>query len=333
MAIRVLRLSGAPRTRGEAYGESARDLIREGLERWLPALAQHRSTDPDEYLNRFLTETDLEESMRRFTPHLLEEISGIAAGANVPYAHVLAYCLVDEEQWFAGQNASSSAGQIQTFACSSVGRVGDELTVMGQTLDVPRRYDGVQVLLMIEHEDGVIALVTAAGNLGWSGCNSWGVGKCGNGLYELPFSPHGLPVQAVIRTVLERRTRDEAVARLREVPHATGQNYILGGPGAVTTFECSAAGVIELGDGATACHTNHPLAAKPDDRSLQRSPELLDNSKRRLSYLESHEDDLASAEGVLDVLADRTVPISRAEDRSMSIFGIGMELTAPLRSC
>ena len=55
------------------------------------------------------------------------------------------------------------------------------------------------------------------------------------------------------------------VAFLRSVPHATGQNYVIGAPGAAGSFESSAGGVAEYRPAnawPVLFHTNHPLASR-----------------------------------------------------------------------
>ena len=93
--------------------------------------------------------------------------------------------------------------------------------------------------------------------------NSRSIGVCVNTLLQLRPRRSGLPVAFVVRGLLERKTLEEAIGFLRDVEHASGQNYILGGPAAIYDFECSAGKVtrfIPEGRAGVVYHTNHPLA-------------------------------------------------------------------------
>ena len=56
--------------------------------------------------------------------------------------------------------------------------------------------------------------------------------------YEQCRRPAG---RLIVRRTLEQPTREEALAFVRSVTHASGQNYTVGGPDGVTSLECSAA--------------------------------------------------------------------------------------------
>lgn len=71
----------------------------------------------------------------------------------------------------------------------------------------------------------------------------------------------------VIRALLAQPTQAEAVAFCLEVPHASGQNYTIGGPdGSVTMVEGSADGAATVAAAAPGeqlkwlAHANHPLS-------------------------------------------------------------------------
>src|SRR5262249_88000 len=99
----------------------------------------------------------------------------------------------------------------------------------------------------------------------------------------------GLPVNCVIRGLLQRTTEEEAIQFLTEVKHASGQNYLLGGPDHVHDFECSANKVspYQPPDRDGGWHTNHPPVN--DDynaRYKKRKASPADNSHVRFDALE-----------------------------------------------
>ena len=116
----------------------------------------------------------------------------------------------------------------------------------------------------------------------------------------------GLPVAFVIRGILAQREGSAAGEFLRRVPHASGQNYILGVRDTVEDFEASAGKVVVLPPAAngTVVHTNHPLVNddwKPWHRakSAAMSPEQREatSSVTRLSALDRR---IGRQEGAVD---------------------------------
>ena len=135
---------------------------------------------------------------------------------------------------------------------------------LGQNMDLPGFLDGFQTLLRLRDPGtGLELLVPSfAGLIGLHGLNNRGLAVCVNTLSQLRCSPNGLPVAFVVRSTLERASLEDAADHLRRVPHASGQNYLLGGPNGLLDLECSASGAVRQGEGAAhLCHTNHPLAS------------------------------------------------------------------------
>jgi len=152
-------------------------------------------------------------------------------------------------------------------------------------MDTPAYYDGYQVLLRIrppaydgaalawpEGQAGTggpepeVLVLTIAGKISLAGLNSRGLGICCNSLVQLDFCRDGLPEDFVVRGVLAQPHLDGALAFMRAVRHASGQNYLLGDPGRVVDLEVSAGQICEVPPdpvGGRLWHTNHPLA-NPD---------------------------------------------------------------------
>ena len=120
---------------------------------------------------------------------------------------------------------------------------------------------------------------------------------------------------------------------VRTVPHASGQNYLLGGPGAVCNLEASAGQVREVPlDGTQVHHTNHPLANDDIDPSASVEYETKSTTRARLNRLQSELGNLGAHAGVKDigrVLSDREAPVcvSRGSDW-MTLGSLIMELSA-----
>jgi hypothetical protein len=233
--VPVLDLPADPAARGRAHGEALRARIAEKVDRWRSVIAGAYGTDPSDFLARFLAGTDFRPTIRRLAPDLLGEMTGIAEGAGQPADLVYALQLMDEEWWFAEEAHEH---------CSSVAilpsRPGDPALV-GQTMDLPRWFDGSQAIFRFPDRDGAQTLiVTSAGMVGLMGANSHGLAVCMNSLRRLSNSRTGLPVSCCVRRILTAHDHDSAVRIALDIPHATAQNYLIADRRAATAVECSA---------------------------------------------------------------------------------------------
>jgi hypothetical protein len=305
-AVRVLRLEGPPRGRGEAYGEEARGLVLDAVERWESGL--DRPVEP--YLDELVDGTGFVATARRLTPELVDEIEGIAAGSGVDPRRVMALNLMDEDWWVRGRpNQRCSSFGVQPGA--------GKPAILGQNMDL-RGMHGLLLLLDIRPDDGPRVLApTSAGMVATNAFNEHGVGVCVNTLFQLPRSADGLPVAFVIRALNATTDYDEAVALLRSLPHASGQNYILGSSTAVGCFEASAGGVFEYAPGPRIGHTNHPLVAEPRP-DAEDTMATSANTTARLTYIDAR---LADADHV-DVTTAREFlaepPLCRGRDGDLT---------------
>ena len=267
----IVELTGAPRQWGRIHGETLRARIAETHAHWRDNIATEYDADVDRFIDEFLAATRFPVAMERWTPGLIDEIEGIAEGAGQPLHDMLALQFMDERWLFdRARKAAARKADDATGAdgknCTSFGdaRPAGGPTLMGQTMDIEAWSEGLQALLHMRDADGTETyLFTIAGFLGLLGLNGHGVGICCNALFELDHCDDGLPVAAVVRGVLRQHDADAAAAFVHRIRHASGQNYVIGGPGAVMSLECSAASVATYtpAEGATRiCHTNHPFS-------------------------------------------------------------------------
>lgn len=269
--------SAEPRARGRAHGEILGTIIRDKVGRWHAAIEAEYGEAPAPFLERLLKGTRFRSAIERYTPDLMEEVLGIAEGAGIGTETAYALQLMDEEWWF---GRAVHDGHCSGAAIAPAGR---DTTVMGQTMDLPAWHDGAQALLRLHDRDGRRSLVfTSAGMIGLMGLSGPGLGVCVNTLSALRSRPDGLPVAFVMRGALAKETVGDAARFLSDVPHASGQNYLIGDARTVHAFECSAAGASEVvAQHGRILHTNHPLASS----DLRAGAIPSENSKARLDAL------------------------------------------------
>lgn len=333
----VLVLEGTPRERGLTHGRMLRGEIQQAVAQWKAGLSDAYKMDADVFIERFIASTDYLPAIRKWTPGLAEEVSGIAEGAGLDFKTVLAFQLVDES-WTNGEWVAANH-------CSTIGlgKAGAHGAFVAQNMDLEGFRDGFQAVLHVKEPSGLESFVfTEAGLIALNGVNSRGVGVVVNTLSQLAFGREGLPVAFVVRGILSQETAESAVRFVNQVPHASGQNYIVGGPQAVYDFEASAGKVarVEPPPGSRFFyHTNHPLVNENYNEKYRRvfaeqdkSVREKDNSHTRYQSLEKRFDPGVGADPVAqiqEVLRSRDSelhPVCRKNTGKSSIFTFGSTL-------
>jgi isopenicillin-N N-acyltransferase-like protein len=260
--LHIVELRGPAYQRGLTHGKQLQSEIQRLVTLWKADLKQNFGRDADKLIAAFLKETSFKLAIEATAPELLEEVRGIAAGAQVPFDTMYAFQLVDE-LWV---NAREISKRLAVEHCTSLGaaRAGTNSAWIAQNVDVESFRHGFQTLLHIRGSAGEPEqyVFSFAGYIGANGLNARSIGICANAMPQLRHARTGLPVAFVIRHMLKQTNAAEAARWLQTVQHATSQNYILGTGDSVYDFECSAGKVVRYmprADGALVYHTNHPL--------------------------------------------------------------------------
>jgi predicted choloylglycine hydrolase len=261
----ILTLAGPARLRGRIHGETMRAKIQQLMGSWKDWLVQEGRGSSYQYCQDLVCETNFMNAIQKWTPDLLEEVKGIAEGAALDFSTIFAFQLQDEDWWF-GQERMS-AQPTQPRGCSSIGWKKDTRSpsIVAQNMDMPDFLDNYQVVMHIKDDRSEVEslVFSVCGLLALNGVNNHSLGVVCNNLSQLNHSKDGLPVAYVHRGVLEKRSFQEAESFLKNISHASGQNYMLGDPARVVDLECSANQVAEYSQPAlsrSVCHTNHPFA-------------------------------------------------------------------------
>lgn len=288
--IQPLTLEGTAYQRGLVHGETLRSQIQELIGIWKTDLGAVFGTDADQHIHHFLLRTNLVPAIEEWTPDLLDEVRGMADGSGLSFETLLAFQLLDE-LWAYNETAAGAH-------CTSIGlrASGPEPTYVAQTIDVETFRHGFQTVLHVQYSDSDLEafFVTSAGLIGFNGMNNRGIGLCCN-FVPLNSRQEGLPVTCIVRGVLARESAQEARGFLRRVPHASGQNYLIGGYDSVFDLECSANQVVAYqprGWEDALWHANLPLSSddlKPYFQEAVDSPEenpFVRNNRTRFQAVE-----------------------------------------------
>jgi len=296
--IKVLVLSGSPRQRGQVHGEELRTEISELTEIWKGELHQKHKVDPEKYIADFLENTQFEKSVEKWCPDLMEEVLGISEGSGIDYKTIFGFQAAEEEWWYS-RRREIGAPSMGSRRCSGLGAYDQEgfPSLVAQNQDFTMK-DGNEAILHIKHQDSSLEsfVFTLAGLVGINpGMNSQAVAMTSHSLPQLANRIDGLPVAFVLRGALARKSFMDAAKFILTIQHATGQNYILGGPEEVGSFECSAHKVsrfIPYPGANRTYHTNHPLVNDDWNEMFEKSADkgqfagLSKNTESRFAALE-----------------------------------------------
>jgi hypothetical protein len=327
---RIIDASGSPRELGRVQGEELRSVIATGIRRWFDVVEPHSRMSGDAFVASFLGATDFVAAIERHAPELLEEVRGIAEGSGQSFDVILAYQMMDEEWAYRVALARSRRASVE--ACSAVGVLREGSSLVAQNMDLPSHYDGTQALLRLRPDGGPAVMVfTPAGMIGTTGLNSAGVGVCVNAMFQVRHASSGLPVGFVLRAMLRKDSAADAIALLKSVPHATGQNYVVGDPESIADYEASPRQVREVpAKNRQVAHTNHPLVNDDLDPGGRDDPDS--TTIERLKKLEADLSRLGgnvTADDVKRTLSDRSVPVCVPRGSTwMTLGSLVMELAA-----
>lgn len=251
----ILHLNGTSYENGYQHGVLMKNRIIELVELWESDIEKNYQISPDEFIKMFLDSTNYIPAIKKWTPELLEEIKGISDGAEIDFNTMFAFQLIDEI-W------TNSRLMELPHHCTSIGvnnfLKNESANYIAQNVDVPSFYHGFEILLDIkDNKSHSRKLVTTfVGYIGTNGLNKF-IGITCNSLMDLKSSLSGLPVSCIVRGVLEKKSFEDAERFIKEIKHASGQNYIIGSQKHISSFECSSDLITEYWPDSTKYYTYH----------------------------------------------------------------------------
>jgi len=324
----IIDAAGPPREMGRAHGEQARELIAEGLELWRQELAR-TDTDADQLWKGLSRESGFRDAAARWAPGLLDEIEGIAEGANADPDAIFATNCLDEAWWWGEKGGGCSAVAIADR---------DGKTVIGQNMDLDTWMDTTQVALRLRPDNGPQqVLLSRAGVVGLCGANADGIGVVVNTLDQLPVAPDGLPVALVLRLLMTKSSLDAVEPLLRSIRHASGQAYTMASADDVVGFEAGGDFVASYANEPTRpgarWHTNHPLSDGNHEVTFDPQDWATGSSEPRLSRVDQAITDLATPDDLVALLSDAVAGIcmypGRWRDDGFTFGSLVIEIDDP----
>jgi isopenicillin-N N-acyltransferase-like protein len=306
---KVLYLSGTPYEQGKQLGQGAADLIHENVRR-ATRLRDEIAAGRDQADYHAITRANAR-WVSTVYPELLDELSGIAEGANIDYDELLSLNL----------NGHIAYIYSTQLACTQVLATGpatvDGKTYVGKTRDLSRG-PLLQVLLHRQYPDGsYLNEIQTAGRMTIpDGINEWGVSLSCSGqwsprvvvdLARADAAWLTLNLQPILR---QARSADEAVRMIEDQPRASGMHVLAADGQRAIACEVTDTQVhtFEAEDGLLV-RTNHYFAPDLQDLAPTRAenPSSFDRFERASSMLRKRHGDIAMAD-ILTILSDHAAP-------------------------
>ncbi len=226
-----LTVKGNAYERGYQHGAQARQQVRAGVDfytrMWEENIGRSRA-------DLLALAGEFGPVVGDFDAAILEEIEGVAAGAdlqveevllvNARYELMLAALFKEEQGDRPGECTSLAAGPAATV---------DGHTLIAQNWDWTLEARGRSILLEIQQEDRPDILThIEAGFMGHKGMNTAGLGLCANAMSSQRdrFDP-AVPVWVLARTVLNCNSLDEARAELARAMRVASVNFTVAARG------------------------------------------------------------------------------------------------------
>jgi len=293
----LVEISGPPRERGRQYGQKAAGRIRKGTTHYFAQLKE-LSLDANgvaELVREYLP------VIEGFDPAYIEEMRGIAEGADVPFEDVVLLNARTEIIKLADpairarlktpNEPDGCTGVVALPAATANGRL-----IHAQNWDWKRECAETAVVLRVRRDDGPdLMTFTEAGALGRCGFNAVGIAITANYLQsDRDYRQVGVPLALIRRKVLEQEHLALAMHAVYCTKKSAANNMIVSHrEGVAIDFECAPDETFQVHpQNGLLVHANHfvsPVAlGKLKDAGIQDTPDSLYRDIRVRDLLQPH---------------------------------------------
>lgn len=307
----LVEISGTPAERGLQYGRQARDRIHLGASHYTEQLSKLSLTRAE--LEKVVS--DYLPVIERFDPAYVEEMRGIARGADMSFVDVMLLNARSEVLKLAAKPELRDSMLLEKDGCTGLvvlpQRTARGELIHAQNWDWKMECADTSVVLRIRREDGPdILTFTEAGGLARSGMNAARISLSANFLESsLDFKRIGVPLPLIRRKILEQEHLALAYhAAYVTVKSGSNNMMISHGEGVALNFECAPDETFTLQpENGVLVHANHwlsPIAlSKLKDKGVSSTPDTLYRDVRVSQLLAAQGNDI-TVEGVKDALLD-----------------------------
>jgi isopenicillin-N N-acyltransferase like protein len=293
-----IRVEGTHYERGRQYGAQARAQVHLSVQAYERVFAHYAGWDWPAVRRAAAA---FEAPIAAFRPAYLDEMRGIAEGAGLDLADVLAINVRTEVMYAAKARqaplaARAAGGQVpaecSAFAVVPAPGAPQPVTLLGQNWDWLLHSAQTLVILEARQDDGPdFVTVVEAGLLAKTGLNAAGLGLVTNALVtDADVGAPGVPYHVLLRAILDCATVTDALKVLQAGIRSSSANYLIAqASGAALDVEAAPGDFTRLyprfPDHGLLLHTNHFLSPRlhPADLSLWAMPDSAIRLQRLLA--------------------------------------------------
>jgi isopenicillin-N N-acyltransferase-like protein len=219
--FKVIEAQGTPYEIGFAHGSQGKEEVLVSISTYKKMFKTYANLDWEIAKKRSLAYVDY---INSYDKDLMEEIKGVAAGAEVSLEDILALNARSEVIMMEGSKVSDGC----TAMAITPESTKDGNTLLAQNWDWKQDQIASIIVLKIHQQHGKpdLTMVTEGGIIGKVGFNSAGIGVCLNALGTVG-NPKGLPLHIVLRGILNSVKLSDAVERINMLPNACAANYLI----------------------------------------------------------------------------------------------------------
>lgn len=246
----IVDCSGTAYENGKAHGAQLKEQVAAQLEAWQQAMHSNLGLTLDSMRSIAYEHTGFVSAIQAHTPELLEEINGIADGAEVDRDLVLVFNLGEEIYSFCNRPIES---------CSNIAGQNDTEVLLSYNQDLPDFLHGDNRPVVLKHDN--YCAFAFPGSIGISGVSSTVAVSC-NSLPMLNMNEAGIPLSFAVRRILQEQSLPAALYFLDSIPLAIPQNLLLTTHNQIIDLELSRNEITEYKttrNNKLIAHTNHPL--------------------------------------------------------------------------
>ncbi|GAB5550820.1 MAG: hypothetical protein Sapg2KO_04110 [Saprospiraceae bacterium] len=234
---------------GFLHGSAAKSIIKEQVETWQKQMFSDLGLSLDQMEEIVYKKTGFLIAIEKYTPQLIQEINGIADGAELDRGLILCYNLGEEIYNY--QNRSTE--RCSNLAVSSKGK-----HILTYNQDLPFFLHGNNRPIILRSNDAIVFALP--GMLALSGVSKTVAVTC-NSLPMLQMNTNGLPLSFAIRQILKQTSLSNTLDYLQDIPLAIPQNFLLAAPEGIVGIEVSEniLEVYKADDLPYLYHTNFPV--------------------------------------------------------------------------
>ncbi|MET4385443.1 isopenicillin-N N-acyltransferase-like protein [Bradyrhizobium sp. F1.4.3] len=293
----LIEISGPPHERGRQYGQKAADRIRKGTSHYFKQLKE-LSLDAKGVAALV---RDYLPVIEAFEPSYIEEMRGIASGADVPFEDIVLLNARTEIIKLANPEIRARLKTPEDpDGCTGVvvlpQAAGNGRLIHAQNWDWKRECAETAVVLKVRRDDGPdLMTFTEAGALGRCGFNAVGIAITANYLEsDRDYRRVGVPLALIRRKVLENEHLALAMRAVYCTKKSAANNMIVSHrEGVAIDFECAPDETFQVHpQNGLLVHANHfvsPVAlGKLKDTGIANTPDSLYRDIRVRDLLQPH---------------------------------------------